>query len=193
MRGPLALAVHLVSSVCSCVVWLCTVEPAYNSYYTFIADMFHESGIISLPSIYYLFSIVCKRCAVLVCATGVLSLVETTALPRACPLPLQTPHPLAGCAVVLRLWRRSWDLDWGRTCLPRPILSLREDWTQRMKEWVREEVSPLSPGQSHKSSSCCTTLHTRMHVACKMCVSSIHMDVCLAAHTNTQTRTRACV
>ena len=57
-------------------------------------------------------------------------------------------------------------------------LSLREDWTQRMKGWVREEVSPLSSGQCHMASSCCTTLHTRMHVACKMCMSAIHMDMC---------------
>ena len=46
---------------------------------------------------------------------------------------------------------------------------------------------PLSSGQSHKASSCCTTLHTRMHVTCKMCMLSIHTDmyVCMSLYKHT--------
>ena len=66
------------------------------------------------------------------------------------PLPLPPfPYRSPTCwppvqSVVLRLSRKSWELDWGKSCLPRPTLSLKEDWTQSMKGWVFQEVPPLA-------------------------------------------------
>ena len=194
MRGTLALTVHLVSWVCSCVVGLvysgACLQQSIHFHCSHVSWKWYYLFVKYLLSIQHCMQEMCSAC---VCHWDVVTSWNYSSPPCMSPPPTDSPPTGRLCSRIEAL-KKELRLGLGKDLFTKAYSVLEGGLgTENEGVGVGGGVSLISWPVSQKFF---LLYHSTHQNAC--CMQDVHVvhthgHVCLAVHTNTQTHTRVCV